>query len=98
MKDGRLQTAINKFIEQVMQRHNGQERALKVNDVRLAIRGVRMSEISDWSEHDLDIVEVHAARFDGNAPMDRVLNLSAHGDQEAIAVSSICAPSPFAWM
>jgi len=93
-----LTTAVPKLVQQVVQCHNGQNRTLTVNDLRLGIRSARMSETSEWSERELDLVEVHAARFDGSAPLECALDLSSLGDVDALSVSTICAPSPFAWM
>jgi hypothetical protein len=93
-----LTAAVPKFVQQVVQAHNGRNRILTVNDLRLGIRSARMSETSEWSERELDLVEVHAARFDGGAPLDHVLDLSLPGGLDALSVTTICAPSPFAWM
>lgn len=94
-----LTTALSKFIQQVTQVCGGQDRPLTVNDLRLGIRNARMSEISDWSDHLLDFIEVHAAQFGDNVPLECVLELPAEGDHSAyaVSVSSICSPSAFAW-
>ena len=98
MEFANLATALPKFVHDVVQ--NEFDRPLTVNDLRLGIRSVRLTEISDWSNHELDIMEVHAAQFDGTAPLECALDLSAVVDQSpyATSVSSICSPSPFAWM
>jgi hypothetical protein len=99
MNSARLTAVLPKFVEQLERCHDGQVRPLTVNDLRLGIRSERMSEISDWPNHVLDVMEVHAAQFGSNAPLECVLNLSSDCDQAAAAapVSSICSPSPFAW-
>lgn len=98
MEHDLLTTAVPKFVQQVIQGHNGQNRILTVNDLRLGIRSARMSEMSEWSERELDLVEVHAAGFESEAPLEHVLDLSSPGDVDALSVTTICAPSPFAWM
>jgi len=100
MNTGRLKSVLPKFVQHV-QCHGGKEVGLTVKDLQNAIRQVRMSEISDWCGHELDLVEVHASRFEGELPMESLLNSSleiADRESAAISVSSICSPSPFAWM
>ena len=99
MENTRLVTALPKFVEQVLKSDGEQDRPLRVHDLRLGIRSIRMTEISEWSDHDLDILEVHAAPFDGNALLESVLSLPVEGDPAtyAASVSSICSPSPYAW-
>jgi len=88
MEHEALTTAVPKFVQQI-QAHNGRNRILTVNDLRLGIRSARMSETSEWSERELDLVEVHAARFDSSAPLDRVLDLSLPGHVDALSVTTI---------
>lgn len=94
-----LTTVLPKFVSQVSQRDSRHDRPLTVNDLRLSIRSARMSEIRDWSNRQLDVIEVHADQFDGNAPLEHIFNLPSECDEAAYAasVSSICSPSPFAW-
>jgi hypothetical protein len=94
-----LPTVLLKFVEQVLPNDGQHERPLTVNDLRLGVRNERMSEIRDWSNHHLDEVEIFAARFDSDAPLESVLSHSTDDDAPAFAdcASSICAPSPFAW-
>ena len=97
MEYASLTAILPKFVQQLTQ--DGRD-SLTVNDLVLGIRSERMSEIRDWSNHHLDAIEVHVAQFDDNAPLEHVLNLSSESDQAdyAVSVSSICSPSPFAWM
>ena len=99
MEIASLPTVLLKFVEQVLPNDGQFERPLTVNDLRLGVRNERMSEIRDWSNHNLDEVEIFAARFDSDVPLERILELPAEGDQTACAAtaSSICSPSPFAW-
>ena len=99
MENAGLTKVLPKFVQQVVQSNSRHGRPLTVNDLRLGIRSMRMCEVCDWSNRHLDAIEVHAAQFDGNAPLEEVLNVPSEGDQSAYAasVSSICAPSPFAW-
>jgi hypothetical protein len=99
MEIASLPTVLLKFVEQVLPGDGQYERPLTVNDLRLSVRNVRMSEIRDWSNRHLDEVEIFAARFDSDAPLESVLNLSTDDDASAFAdsASSICSPSPFAW-
>jgi hypothetical protein len=99
MEIASLPTVLLKFVEQVLPNDGQYERPLTVNDLRLGVRNERMSEIRDWSNRHLDEVEIFAARFDGDAPLERILELPAESDLAACAAtaSSICSPSPFAW-
>ena len=92
--------SVRKLVDQLAQQNNGSGRALVVNDLKLTIRDQRMSEVSDWSNFDLDVAEAHAARFDGDAPLESVFHVPVDNDRESVAsaVASICAPSPVAWM
>lgn len=99
MNIAKLKMALPMFVQHVQGR-SGENRILTVSDLHNAIRHIRMSEISEWSDHDLDVVEVHASRFDGTLPVESVLHSSIEiKDREhaAVSVSSICSPSPFAW-
>ena len=88
-----------KFVRHVSQSFTDRERPLTINDLRLCIRSARMSEISDWSNHDLDGIELHASQFDGYAPLESIFSATPEGDPAAYtdSVSMICSPSPFAW-
>jgi hypothetical protein len=99
MENARLAAALPMFVQQVLQGDSEQDRPLTVQDLRLGIRSMRMLEISGWSNHDLDVMEVHAAQFDGKTHLESVLGLGSEDVQtaDAASVSSICAPSPFAW-
>ncbi len=94
-----LPTVLLKFVEQVLPNDGQFERPLTVNDLRLSVRNERMSEVRDWSNRHLDEVEIFAARFDGDAPLECVLNLPTEREQAADAATAfeICSPSPFAW-
>jgi len=99
MEYATLTSILPKFVQQLSQdcsRHDG---SLTVNDLRLGIRSERLSEIRDWSNYQLDAIEVHVAQFDDDAPLEHVFNLTSEADQaaNAVSVSSICSPSPFAW-
>ena len=100
MENVKITRALTKFVQHVSQCHSEHGRPLTVNDLRLGIRSVRMSEISDYSDHDLDVIEVHAAQIDSNAPLESVFNTPLAVDPAACVavVSSISSPSPFAWM
>ena len=94
-----LPTVLSKFLEQVSPGDGRYDRPLTVNDLRLSVRNQRMSELRDWSNGNLDVIEIHAARFDSEAPLECVLNLPAEGDQAADTATTfeLCSPSPFAW-
>jgi hypothetical protein len=98
MENTGIPAALPMFVDHVVQHYGADDREPTVNDLRLGIREVRMSEIREWSNDDLDEIEVHAARFDGDEPLSCVFNLPSGGDSEPLSVASICAPSPFAWM
>lgn len=87
-------TALTRFVQ-----HVSQEGGMTIKDIRLEIRNERLTELSDWSNQDLDAIEVHAAKLADDAPLDEVLTLPFDYDPVscAAAVSSICSPSPFAW-
>jgi hypothetical protein len=98
MENTNVTESLPKFVRHVSQSFDGHERPLTINDLRLCIRTARMSEISDWSNHDLDGIELHASKFDGYAPLETVFSKTPESDSAVFAnVSSICSPSPFAW-
>ena len=92
----KLPIVLRKFVQEVSAHHSG-DRPLTINDLRLAIRDERMAEIREWSIQDLDGIELQAARFDGDAPLESVLSVAEDAATEAACVSSIPSPSPFAW-
>ena len=94
-----LETQLPRFVDQVKRLSNGLDRAVSVDDLRLGIRHERMLEISNWPNHVLDTIEVYASRFQGQTPLEQILNPPSDVIQstDAASVSSICAPSPFAW-
>ena len=57
MENAILTTVLPKFVSQVSQRDSRHDRPLTVNDLRLSIRSARMSEIRDWSNRQLDVIE-----------------------------------------
>ncbi len=91
--------ALPKFVKYVSEAFDGSVRQLTINDLRLCIRTARMSEISEWSNNELDGIEVHASKFDGSAPLETVLSETPESDPATYgdSVSTICSPSPFAW-
>lgn len=91
--------AVRKFVQQISHSCSGTGRKLTVNDLRMSIRNECMSELSDWSNHDLDLVEALAALFINTTPLACVLNVPSEYDQTGYVpcVSSLHSPSPFAW-
>ena len=91
--------AVRKFVQQVSHCYRGRDRQLTVNDLRLSIRSERMSELSDWSNHDLDLIEALTALFICTAPLECVLEVPSDYDQTGYVpfVSSLHSPSPLAW-
>jgi hypothetical protein len=87
-----------RFVEQIT---NGDaaNRSLTVNDLAVGIRHERLSELSDWSNCELDAIELHAAQFTGESSLHSVLELpfDRYPANKDRLVSNICAPSPFAW-
>lgn len=100
MVDSKLTSKLPRLVEQVSMSGQTQASTMTINDLLLGIREIRLTEISDWSRQDLDSIELHAARFDGEAPLTDVLGQPTREDAAELAVagSSICSPSPFAWM
>ena len=94
-----LSTALNKFVHQIRQCCGGREGCLTINDLILGIRSERMSELSAWSNSELDFIELHASLFSHHDPLDHVFNLPPGSvpTGHVRSVSSLCAPSPFAW-
>lgn len=87
-----------RFVDQIASEHTA-DRRLTVNDLKVGIRNERLSELSDWSNCELDSIELHAARFAGESSLSSVLDLpfERYPANKERLVSSICAPSPFAW-
>ena len=92
-------SVVKKFAQQVLQHLEGPEHVATVNDLILGIRNERLSEVSPWSNHELDQVELRAAGFSHLDPLDAVLDPSRKASQSHSigSVATICAPSPFAW-
>ena len=99
MENEKLSSVLRKFVKQVSECYGSHDRPLTINDLRLGIRNLRMSEITDWHNHELDVIEVHASQFDGSEPMESALTLPSEGETvvNPVTLSSICAPSPYAW-
>jgi hypothetical protein len=99
MSHTRFTTRLQEMVNEIANGHSGRTRPLTVDDLRLRIRAERITEISGWSNRDLDAIELHAAQYDGHAPLDCVLRFDVPGTLSvpAASVSSICAPSPFAY-
>lgn len=72
---------------------------LTVNHLRSGLRQERMSEFTDWSNCELDSIELHAAKFAGEMPLNAVFEVPFDREPGDVAhlVSNLCAPSPFAW-
>lgn len=75
------------------------DRPLTVTDFRLGIRNLNLTEIRSWSSYDLDLMEAHAAQFDADAPLDRVLDIPTNGHTPVPTpeLALVDSPSPFAW-
>ena len=99
MENTSVVESLPKFVRYVSQSCDDYSRPLTINDLRVCIRTARMTEISEWSNHDLDGIEVHASKFDGYAPLESIFSETPDRNSEisATLVSSICSPSPFAW-
>jgi len=98
MDYARLANVLPRFIGRELQ-PQGLGRPLTVTDFRLGIRHQNLTEIRSWSSDDLDLMEAHAAQFDADAPLDRVLDIPESSPLPAFAgtPSVIDSPSPFAW-
>lgn len=72
---------------------------LTVNDLKAGIRHERMSEWSDWSNCELDSIELHAAQYLGESPLNAVFEqpFDRYPNDKARSVSRMSAPSPYAW-
>ena len=70
-----------------------------VDDLKSGIRQERMTELSDWSNCELDSIELHAAQFSGESPLNSVFEkpFDRYPADKSCSVSKLCAPSPFAW-
>lgn len=99
MENVSVMESLPKFVRHVSQSYDSHERPLTINDLRVCIRSARLSEISEWSNHDLDGIEFHASRFDGIAPLESIFSEAPECDPAVYAssVTSMCSPSPFAW-
>ena len=98
MDYARLANVLPQFIGRELLPGGG-ERPLTVTDFRLGIRHQNLTELRSWSSYDLDLMEAHAAQFDADAPLDKVLDLSANEDATApsLELALVDSPSPFAW-
>ena len=100
MATSELASTLRKFIDHVSDQFGEHNHQLTVNDLRLGVLHERLSEESDWQNRDLDIVEVHAAQFESSESMENVLVVASESEPviDCTLVSSICSPSPVAWM
>jgi len=73
MEIANLQEVLRKFVQQISGDAQP-DRPLTINDLRLSIRGIRLSEIREWSNRQLDLIETHADRFESDAPLECVMS------------------------
>jgi hypothetical protein len=99
MDYARLAKLLPLFIDQELELRDGGCRPRTVTDLRLGIRNLRLTEFRNWSGHDLDLMEVHAAQFDDGEALERVLEIPTENSSApvATALSTVGSPSPFAW-
>ena len=98
MENKKLTKALTKLIQQVLVNDRQKSDLVTVRDLRLQIRRERLTETSEWSDEDLNLVEVHAAQFNGDHSIDKILAISKYDAAPLMeSVGAICAPSPFAW-
>ena len=97
--DKAFSTPLHRFVGQISQCCSERNRQWTINDLILGIRNERLTELSAWSIHELDLFELHASRFSNNDPLDSVFSSPVQGNSiaDVRAVASICSPSPLAW-
>ena len=95
MQNGELSEAFLQFVEFVKESRTELGRELNVLDLRLECRDQRLTEFSDWSARDLDLIEQQVACYDNEAPLAQVV--SANPPTASQDGSWLHSPSPFAW-
>ena len=98
MENEKLTKALARLVQHMIDSEPRRGDAFTVKHVRLKIRSERMLETSNWTDEDLDLVEVHAAQFDSSCLLHDIVAVSKQAKaQSRAAVGAINAPSPFAW-
>ena len=100
MSSEEQQATLRKFVGHLSEQSGKRDGQLTVNDLRLGVLHERLSEESEWPNYELDVVEVHAAQFEASETVECVLETAKDSEPvvDCALVSSICSPSPVAWM
>jgi hypothetical protein len=69
MTYGRPSNILVGFVEHVLQSSPNQERQPKVADLPVAIRAERLTEYSNWTYRDLDLIEQEGALHSKDTPL-----------------------------
>jgi hypothetical protein len=97
MHDGKPTERLVRFVEHLRQDRRQHEADLTVLDLRLACRTQRLTEYSNWSASDLDLIEREAVCYGNQANLTQLLS----GAVEPMPLTGDSAwlhsPSPFAW-
>ena len=76
MENEKLTKALARLVQHMIDSEPQKGDAFTVKHLRLKIRSERMLETSNWTDEDLDLVEVHAAKFDTSCLLDKVVRRS----------------------
>ncbi|MGF1582944.1 MAG: hypothetical protein ACFCD0_26790 [Gemmataceae bacterium] len=94
--NGKPSELLLRFVREVDQRNGQKDRELTVMDLRLEVRTERLTEFSDWSDSDLDILESEAAHWGDDTSLAGIVAGTAVRDPQSVSWPH--SPSPVAWM
>jgi hypothetical protein len=69
MTNGRSSDILTRFVEHVLQHAAQKGSQPTVADLPVAVRAERLTEYSDWSYHDLDLIEQEGALHSHDTPL-----------------------------
>lgn len=97
MQNGHRNHRFLRFVEHVRTHCVDPRREATVLDLRRECRALRLTEFSDWSTGELDLVEQEAAGYADETDLAQVLSGTAPRPQADGPGAWLHSPSPFAW-
>ena len=79
MTNGKPSDILARFVEHVLQDSAQQGRQPTVADLPVAVRAERLTEYSNWSYRDLDLIEQESALHNHDTPLAALLRKRASG-------------------
>ena len=85
------------FVDYLKSRHADGGSELKVLGLRLMCRRQRLTEISDWSTSELDLIEQEAVTYGTDTSLDQLMSVAASPLAVIHVDAWLQSPSPNAW-